>query len=134
MLNSRVFIFVREMLSKVIMPMNSKSEKIVVTLLLWEFSIIIWLLLVSKVQLILNVVISLIQQIKHEYLRSRAYICLSLSSSSSSPSSPVVIQIWPLSRYSCFHLGSLHPRNFILLWLIRNSISWKMQYYFLLFY
>ena len=50
--------------------------------------------------------------IKHEYLRSRAYICLSLSSSSSfSSSSPVVIQIWPLSRYSCFHLGSLHPRN-----------------------
>ena len=21
-------------------------------------------------------------------------------------------QIWPLSRYSCFYLGSLHPRNF----------------------
>ena len=52
--------------------------------------------------------------IKHEYLRSRAYICLSLSSSSSSPSSPVVIQIWPLSRYSCFYLGSLLPRNFCL--------------------
>ena len=47
--------------------------------------------------------------IKHEYLISRAYICLSLSSTSSSP---VVIQIWPLSRYSCFYLGSLHPRNF----------------------
>ena len=51
-------------------------------------------------------------QIKHEYLRSRAYICLSLSSPFSSP--PVtVIQIWPLSRYSCFYLGSLHPRNFL---------------------
>ena len=49
---------------------------------------------------------------KHEYLRSRAYICLSLSSPFSSP--PVtVIQIWPLSRYSCFYLGSLHPRNFL---------------------
>ena len=47
--------------------------------------------------------------IKHEYLRSRAYICLSLSSPFSSVT---VIQIWPLSRYSCFYLGSLHPRNF----------------------
>ena len=47
-------------------------------------------------------------EIKHEYLRSRAYICLSLSSTSS----PVISQLWPLSRYSCFHLGSLHPRNF----------------------
>ena len=34
------------------------------------------------------------QNFKHEYLRSRAYICLLLSSSSSSSSSsPVVIQI-----------------------------------------
>ena len=48
---------------------------------------------------------------KHEYLRSRAYIRLSLSSPFSS-SSVTVIQIWPLSRYSCFYLGSLHPRNF----------------------
>ena len=47
-------------------------------------------------------------EIKHEYLRSRAYICLSLSS-------PLVMvaQLWPLSRYSCFYLGSLHPRNFV---------------------
>ena len=49
------------------------------------------------------------EYIKHEYLRSRAYICLSLSS----PFSPVIVsQIWPLSRYSCCYLGSLHPRNF----------------------
>ena len=52
-----------------------------------------------------------VTQIKHEYLRSRAYIRLSLSS----PFSPVTVsQIWPLSRYSCFYLGSLHPRNFVL--------------------
>ena len=25
----------------------------------------------------------------------------------------IVSQIWPLSRYSCFYLGSLHPRNFV---------------------
>ena len=49
--------------------------------------------------------------LKHEYLRSRAYICLSLSS----PFLPsvIVVQIWPLSRYSCCYLGSLHPRNFM---------------------
>ena len=37
-------------------------------------------------------------------------ICLSLSS----PFSPsvTVVQLWPLSRYSCCYLGSLHPRNF----------------------
>ena len=47
---------------------------------------------------------------KHEYLRSRAYICLSLSS----PFSLVIIsQIWPLSRYSCCYLGSLYPRNLL---------------------
>ena len=41
---------------------------------------------------------------KHEYLRSPASTCLSLSSF---PSSPVtVIQLWILSRYSCLHLGS----------------------------
>ena len=45
---------------------------------------------------------------KHEYLRSGAYICLSLSS----PFSVIVIQIWPLLRYSCLYLGFLHPRNF----------------------
>ena len=59
---------------------------------------------------------------KHEYIRSRAYICLSLSSSSSSSSSDIssnftyfLIHInhlihLGLSRYSCLHLGSLHPR------------------------
>ena len=51
--------------------------------------------------------------VKHEYLRSRAYICLSLSSPFSSPS-VIVSQIWPLSRYSCCYLGSLHPRNLVL--------------------
>ena len=49
-------------------------------------------------------------KIKHEYLRSRAYICLSLSLSSSSL--VMVAQLWPLSRYSCCYLGSLHPRSF----------------------
>ena len=39
-------------------------------------------------------------KIKHEYLRSRAYKCLSLSSSVSSYLSV------KLSRYSCLHLGS----------------------------
>ena len=38
-------------------------------------------------------------QFKHEYLRSRTYICLSLSSPFPSP--VIVIQIWPLSRYLC---------------------------------
>ena len=50
--------------------------------------------------------------LKHEYLRSRAYICLSLSS----PSPSHLLKIYAflsnygLSRYSCLHLGSLHPR------------------------
>ena len=48
-----------------------------------------------------------ISDFKHKYLRSRA---LSLSSPFSFP--VTVSQIWPLSRYSCFYLGSLHPRNF----------------------
>ena len=52
------------------------------------------------------------QNFKHEYLRSRAYMCLSLSSPFSS--SVIVVQMWPLSRYSCCYLGSLHPRNFSL--------------------
>ena len=43
---------------------------------------------------------------KHEYQRSRAYICLSLSSPFSSSSSVTVTQLWTLSRYSCFYLGS----------------------------
>jgi len=48
---------------------------------------------------------STVLKVKHEYLRSRAYKCLSLSSSSSS--FPVtVIQLWALSRYSCLYLGS----------------------------
>ena len=48
--------------------------------------------------------------IKHEYLRSRAYLRLSLSSPF--PPSVTFSQILPLSRYSCLYLGSLHPRNF----------------------
>ena len=48
--------------------------------------------------------------IKHEYLRSLAYICLSLSS----PSGYLSIKSnHRLSRYSCLHLGSLHPRFFL---------------------
>ena len=59
--------------------------------------------------------------IKHEYLRSRAYICLSLSS----PFPLVIIsQFWPLSRYSCFFLGSLHPRNFLLILYVK-IIGWS---------
>ena len=50
--------------------------------------------------------------VKHEYLRSCDYIRLSLSSPFSSSSPVTVTQIWPLSRYSCSYLGSLHPRNF----------------------
>ena len=46
-------------------------------------------------------------QINHEYLRSHAYMRLSLSSPFSSPPSVIVIQIWTLSRYSCFHLGCI---------------------------
>ena len=61
-------------------------------------------------------------QIKHEYLRSHAYMRLSLSSPFSS--SPVTVtQIWPLSRYSCCYLGSLHPRNFILLQY--SNVTWS---------
>ena len=49
--------------------------------------------------------------IKHEYLWSRAYKCLSLSSSSSW--FPVtVIRLWTLSRYSCLFLD-LASRNFL---------------------
>ena len=46
---------------------------------------------------------------KHEYLQSRAFICLSLSSPPSSSSG----SNHGLSRYSCLHLGSLHPRIFV---------------------
>ena len=54
---------------------------------------------------------------KHDYLRSRASICLSLSSPSS-PSGDLSINSYTfvsfshstLWRYSCLHLGSLHPR------------------------
>ena len=45
--------------------------------------------------------------IKHEYLRSRASTCVSLSSPSSH-----LLAIYTLSRYSCLYLGSLHPRIF----------------------
>ena len=58
---------------------------------------------------LLRYVIYRILTIKHEYLRSCAYIRLSLSSPLDTCSN---IFIWPLSRYSCFDLGSLHPRNF----------------------
>ena len=64
--------------------------------------------------------LNLIVIVKHEYLRSRAYIRLSLSSPLSLSSSHrysihafnsvIAIQILLLSRYSCFYLGSLHPR------------------------
>ena len=68
--------------------------------------------------------LNLIVIVKHEYLRSRAYIRLSLSSPLSLSSSHrysihafldsvIAIQILPLSRYSCFYLGSLHPRIFL---------------------
>ena len=52
---------------------------------------------------------------KHEYLRSRAYTCLSLSSPSSSSyllKNFAFLSNHGLSRYSCLHLGSLHPRIF----------------------
>ena len=61
---------------------------------------------------------SVFYHFKHEYLRSRAYICLSLSSSSDdSDISSNFTHInhlihHGLSRYSCLHLGSLHPRIF----------------------
>jgi len=45
---------------------------------------------------------------KHEYLRSRASTCVSLSSPSSH-----LLAIYRLSRYSCLYLGSLHPRIFL---------------------
>ena len=51
-------------------------------------------------------------QIKHEYLRPRAYICLSLSLTSVISQLLQFSWFWPLSRYSCCCLGSLHPRNF----------------------
>ena len=47
-----------------------------------------------------------LQIIKHEYLRSRASTCVSLSSPS------YLLAIYLLSRYSCLYLGSLHPRIF----------------------
>ena len=64
---------------------------------------------VEKRRLSPTLIASRLPKIKHEYLRSRAYICLSLSSPFSSV---IASQIWPLSRYSCCYLGSLHPRNF----------------------
>ena len=69
----------------------------------WKFALVTYLLTTAKG--------FGIWYFKHEYLRSRAYICLSLSSPFSS-SSVIVSQICPLSRYSCCYLGSLHPRNF----------------------
>ena len=60
-------------------------------------------------QMIEILLLSAPNHFKHEYLRSRAYICLSLSSPFSSV---MVTQLWALSRYSCVYLGSLHPINF----------------------
>ena len=52
-------------------------------------------------------VFSYIQNVKDEYLRSRAYIRLSLSSPFPSV---IVSQHWTLSRYLCLYLGSLHSK------------------------
>ena len=38
----------------------------------------------------------------------------------------IVIQIWPLSRYSCFYLGSLHPRNFMIKKLLEMNETFEM--------
>ena len=51
---------------------------------------------VEKRRLSPTLIASRLPKIKHEYLRSRAYICLSLSSPFSSP--VMVSQLWPLSR------------------------------------
>ena len=50
-------------------------------------------------------------QTKHEYLRSCAYICLSLSSHHHPDT---FLSNHGLSRYSCLHFGSLHPRIYSL--------------------
>ena len=51
---------------------------------------------------------------KHEYLRSRAFICLSLSSPHHHHHPDTFLSNHGLSRYSCLHLGSLHPIIFYL--------------------
>ena len=68
--------------------------------------------LVSKCE-VSNERVWIFRNVKHEYLRSRAYICLSLSSPfPPSSSSPVMVsQLWPLSRYSCCYLGSWIPTS-----------------------
>ena len=63
-----------------------------------------------------------IPSIKHEYLRSRASTCVSLSSSASS----YLLEIYRLSRYSCFYLGSLHPR-ILFLYFYTNDIQGPSQ-------
>ena len=62
--------------------------------------------------------------IKHEYLRPRAYKCLSLSSSSSS-NRYSISEVFPLSRFSCLYLGSCIHEFFIkYLWVSQqNCIS-----------
>ena len=64
--------------------------------------------------------VSGVQKVKHEYLRSRASRCLSLSSSFSS-SSVTVSQFLPLSRYSCLYLGSC----------IQEFLSWIVLHTYL---
>ena len=56
-----------------------------------------------------NLSLTLTAIFKHEYLRSRASTCVSLSS----PASSHLLAIYWLSRYSCLYLGSLHPRIFL---------------------
>ena len=58
-------------------------------------------------------------EIKHEYLRSRAYIC-------HFHHHPVIfLSNHGLSRYSCLHLGSLYPRVFFF-----NKAEWNLIWYF----
>ena len=59
--------------------------------------------------------------IKHEYLRSRASTCVSLSSPSSH-----LLAIYRLSRYSCLYLGSLHPRIFIITFLCQKGVRFNV--------
>ena len=55
------------------------------------------------------------ENFKHEYLRSRASICLSLSSPCH------LLAIYRLSRYTCLYLGSLHPRILNLALVVSNA-------------
>ena len=89
------------------------SNFLLLLLLLWSqylHKLVFYAFWATKVYMLM------IPLFKHEYLRSRAYICLSLSSSDSHLSSNlipfIIFQSLLLSRYSCLHLGSLHPRIF----------------------